>query len=162
MRDDTGAETLGYATAPKKRKRFRIVPAGASPVLVAVGVAELALIGYVFASNTLLAQGSPRTGKPELVARGMVKPDGTLAELLELHRQTEGGLPVSLDRLMTRPSDDAGQWKGPYVSDPKALLDVWGHPLRYRVPGVHNPDGYDLWSAGPDGEDGTDDDIGNW
>lgn len=162
MRDDTGAETVAYATAEHKRRRFRIIPAGASPVLVGVGVAELMLIGYVFASNNLLAPESPRTKTPETVTGWMVKPDGALAKTLEMHRQAEGTLPTSLDRLMTRPSDDAGQWRGPYILDPNSLLDAWGHPLRYRVPGVHNPDGYDLWSAGPDGDDGTDDDIGNW
>ena len=40
-------------------------------------------------------------------------------------------------------------------------LDPWGHPYRYLEAGVHNPDSFDLWSAGPDGVDGTEDDIGN-
>jgi general secretion pathway protein G len=30
------------------------------------------------------------------------------------------------------------------------------------APGKHNPDTFDVWSVGPDGQDGTDDDIGNW
>jgi len=25
-----------------------------------------------------------------------------------------------------------------------------------------NPDSYDVWSMGPDGQSGTEDDIGNW
>jgi general secretion pathway protein G len=29
-------------------------------------------------------------------------------------------------------------------------------------PGTHNPDSYDVWSLGPDGINGTQDDIGNW
>ena len=29
-------------------------------------------------------------------------------------------------------------------------------------PGKHNPNGFDLFSVGPDGKAGTDDDIGNW
>jgi general secretion pathway protein G len=30
------------------------------------------------------------------------------------------------------------------------------------VPGKHNTDSFDVWSVGPDGQDGTEDDIGNW
>jgi general secretion pathway protein G len=42
--------------------------------------------------------------------------------------------------------------------------DPWGNPFRYRASGddLHNKDSFDLWSAGPDGKDGTDDDIKNW
>jgi general secretion pathway protein G len=40
--------------------------------------------------------------------------------------------------------------------------DPWGNKYQYANPGVHNPDSYDIYSYGPDQEDGTDDDIGNW
>lgn len=40
--------------------------------------------------------------------------------------------------------------------------DAWNRKFRYRMPGDHHPDSYDLWSAGEDGEDGTADDIKNW
>ena len=42
------------------------------------------------------------------------------------------------------------------------VLDPWDHPYQYVYPGKHNPDGYDIFSMGPDGQAGTDDDIGNW
>jgi len=62
----------------------------------------------------------------------------------------------------------------------QVFSDMWNRPLRYRSaydedgnlrsPAPHNdkPDGFDLWSAGPDGEDAYDeadgdcDDIRNW
>ena len=40
--------------------------------------------------------------------------------------------------------------------------DPWGNKYQYANPGVHNPDSYDLYSFGPDQEEGSDDDIGNW
>ncbi len=52
------------------------------------------------------------------------------------------------------------KWNGPYL-DEDVPLDSWNHPYKYTSPGKHNPD-YDLWSLGPDGIDGTDDDIVNW
>jgi general secretion pathway protein G len=39
--------------------------------------------------------------------------------------------------------------------------DPWGHPYVYQFPGTHNPNGFDLYSLGPDGREGNDD-IDNW
>jgi general secretion pathway protein G len=41
------------------------------------------------------------------------------------------------------------------------LLDPWDEPLQYRIPGTHNPHAFDLWSTGPDGQEGGDD-VANW
>ena len=43
--------------------------------------------------------------------------------------------------------------------DPSALSDPWGHPYQYRNPGKRHPEGFDVYSLGPDGKDGTADDI---
>ena len=40
--------------------------------------------------------------------------------------------------------------------------DPFGKEYQYVQPGVHNPDGYDLFSAGKDHIAGTADDMGNW
>jgi general secretion pathway protein G len=52
------------------------------------------------------------------------------------------------------------KWNGPYIKG-SMPNDPWGHPYLYRSPGEHSPD-YDIFSAGPDGQPGTGDDIGNW
>jgi len=56
---------------------------------------------------------------------------------------------------------DAANWKGPYMEGavPK---DKWNQPLVYHYPGELNGEAmYDLISAGPDKEEGTEDDITN-
>jgi general secretion pathway protein G len=59
--------------------------------------------------------------------------------------------------------EDSGRWKGPYMETPlEELRDPYGNEFRYRSPGEFNEDSYDLWSMGPDGRDGTEDDIKNW
>jgi general secretion pathway protein G len=64
-----------------------------------------------------------------------------------------------LRALVIQPSDVAG-WRGPYLlSD--IPLDPWQHPYVYQYPGKLNPSGYDIISAGPDGQLGTADDIYN-
>lgn len=42
------------------------------------------------------------------------------------------------------------------------LHDPWGREYGYRSPADWSDEDYDLWSVGPDGLDGTADDIGNW
>ena len=71
--------------------------------------------------------------------------------------------PTKVDDLLTKPSDEAeaAKWgKEPYMEKPKA--DPWGNEYQYAAPGKHNTESFDVWSYGPDGQDGTDDDIGNW
>ena len=59
------------------------------------------------------------------------------------------------------PPRDATNWKGPYMKE--VPLDPWLHPYIYEFPGKHGGAGsYDLYSAGPDGRQGSDDDVTNW
>ena len=62
--------------------------------------------------------------------------------------------------LIEEPSDAEG-WKGPYLKRgvPK---DPWGNEYSYKQPGQNNEYGYDLYSSGPDKQEGTEDDIINW
>ncbi len=68
-----------------------------------------------------------------------------------------------LSALRTPPPDlpSPGKWRGPYLETP-VPLDPWDNPYRYEYPGRYQADWPDIWSYGPDGIDGTDDDIGNW
>lgn len=68
-----------------------------------------------------------------------------------------------LEALRQMPGDLANphRWNGPYLDTP-VPLDPWDRPYQYECPGRYNPDEYDVWSLGPDGANGTDDDIGNW
>ncbi|MGO9610270.1 MAG: type II secretion system protein GspG, partial [Verrucomicrobiia bacterium] len=38
----------------------------------------------------------------------------------------------------------------------------WYHDYVYQCPGTHNTTTYDLYSPGPDGVAGNEDDVGNW
>ena len=76
---------------------------------------------------------------------------------------TDEGLNV----LVRRPSGDLGtNWHGPYLDKDSIPLDPWQRPFVYRCPGIHNTNGYDLYSGGPDGKSktggGDPDDINNW
>jgi general secretion pathway protein G len=70
-----------------------------------------------------------------------------------------GSFPHSLQDLVTQ-SSNAKNWHGPYLE--KLPVDAWGNPYIYYFPGKHTPNSYDLLSVGPDGKEGTDDDIVSW
>ncbi len=66
-----------------------------------------------------------------------------------------------LQALIHSPGNLPG-WKGPYLDQQALPLeDPWQQPYAYRCPGQHNND-YDLYSYGPDMQDGGGDDIDNW
>ena len=66
-----------------------------------------------------------------------------------------------LSVLLVQPSNTKN-WHGPYFKKEVIPKDPWGNPYVYRYPGQHNTNGYDLYSFGPDGQDGGGDDIDNW
>ena len=47
----------------------------------------------------------------------------------------------------------------PYTNIVHIVQDGWGHALKYRSLPPHSS--YELWSVGPDGKDGTGDDVNN-
>ncbi|MFO1439120.1 MAG: type II secretion system major pseudopilin GspG [Verrucomicrobiaceae bacterium] len=78
-------------------------------------------------------------------------------------KSLSGQYPTTSQGLMalhTKPSG-VSRWTQ-MIKNEADLNDPWGQKLFYRYPGSHNPTSFDIWSSGPDRQDGTDDDIGNW
>jgi len=73
----------------------------------------------------------------------------TLLELYRLRNDrfpgTEEGLNILYPEYTDRP-----------------LRDPWREDYLYQYPGAHNPNGFDLWSKGPNKQGGDGDDITNW
>jgi len=110
------------------------------------------------------------TGFPSVVARANTNVARAQIALLktplELYKLEVGDYPTTqqgLRALLEAPKGltEPAKWSGPYLN--KAVpLDPWKRPFQYRYPGKHVPGEPDIWSSGPDGIDGTEDDIGNW
>ena len=81
---------------------------------------------------------------------------------VNLYRLEMNKYPDQVTDLWTKPSDPkaAENWGTGYLD--QLGKDPWDNDYRYAAPGKHNPDSFDFWSVGPDGQDGTTDDIGNW
>jgi general secretion pathway protein G len=85
-----------------------------------------------------------------------------LEAALNLYRLDNYAYPSTdqgLEALSQKPVPDPPRWKeGGYVD--RLPMDPWQHPYQYLSPGSHGS--IDIYSMGPDGQSGTDDDIGNW
>lgn len=90
-----------------------------------------------------------------------------LEAVLELYRMDNAHFPTSeqgLQALITAPAEARNYPAGGYIK--KGLpVDPWGNPYQYESPGQNNPESFDLWSYGADGQAGGEDvdrDLGNW
>ncbi len=126
-------------------------------ILVVITIIGL-LAGLTIANFGKLFGGSQVDIARLFVNQSMKTPLVTYRLQMGAYPSTDEGLQA----LLAAPTGKADRWRGPYVEGNKIPPDPWGEPYQYKCPGVHNKDGYDLWSKGPDKTDGTDDDIGNW
>lgn len=125
-----------------------------------IGWAIVAALTVFFFNSTIALPALAGKSQQEKIAAAKTQIRSfTLA--LDNYEIDNGAYPKSgdLDALVNAPTNSPG-WKGPYID--KIPLDPWNNPYTYLYPGRHNPNGYDLWSNGPDGRPDTDDDITNW
>ncbi|HEY1764474.1 MAG TPA: type II secretion system major pseudopilin GspG [Opitutaceae bacterium] len=135
-----------------KRRGFTLVE-----ILVVITIVAL-LAGLAISNLSGILGGSQKDIAKLFVSQGMKTPLFTYRMQMGNYPSTEEGLQA----LITAPQGKTDRWRGPYIEGNAMPLDPWKQPYQYRFPGVHNKDGYDLWSMGPDQKDQTDDDIGNW
>lgn len=123
---------------------------------------ELMLVVVII--GALVAMVMPRlTGRGEQARIAAAKADieANIATALKLYELDNGEFPSTaegLSALMQKVSNAPG-WKGPYLE--KKPVDPWGREYKYRSPGEHRTNDYDLYSLGRDGVEGNDD-VVNW
>ncbi len=122
-------------------------------LLVVLGIlALLTAIGY---PQVLRYMGSARieTARAQMSA---------IATSLELYALDNGGFPpqqLGLNALVEPPSG-ARRWRGPYLKKSEGLIDPWGTPYQYRIPGRNGA--FELLTLGRDnapGGEGEDQDL---
>ena len=93
-----------------------------------------------------------------------------LEQALELYKLDNGRYPTTdqgLEALIQKPTGDPAprRWSPGGYARREQMNDPWGTPFQYRAPGDRNARTFDLYSYGPDGEEGGDEDaadIVNW
>ncbi len=124
---------------------------------VLLAIAMISLLAFIVVTNV----DKTLTGGQTSITKSFV--NGSLSTPMMTFKLAMGRYPTTeegLNALLQAPDGTEDRWTGPYVRDlPK---DPWGNPYQYACPATKSKDGYDIWSMGPDGKSGTDDDIGNW
>ncbi|MEY2879166.1 MAG: type secretion system protein GspG [Verrucomicrobiota bacterium] len=122
----------------------------------------LAIIGLL---ATLAIQNLGGTFEGARVTTAQLWVTSTISTPLNVYRFSVGDFPSTSDglqALITKPGGKSDGWRGPYLEVEKVPTDPWGEPYQYAWPGKRNKSKPDVWSKGPDKQDGTADDIGNW
>lgn len=122
-------------------------------IIVALGgLVAVTLLGKKKEANTGLAQADLNTVSQALKA---------FALKYDRFPSDEEGIEVLWNKDKLNPESDAAKWSKELE---KAMPnDRWGKPWNYRQKSEHgDEETFDLWSNGPDGEEGTEDDIVSW
>ncbi len=141
---------LDFAAKGKSRRAFTLME-------VLLAIAMISLLAFIVVINV----DKTMTSSQEKITESFV--NNSLATPLMSYKLAIGRYPSTeegLNALLNAPESAGDRWKGPYVRS--LPLDPWGNPYQYRYPAQKSKDGYDVWSMGPDGQNETEDDIGNW
>jgi general secretion pathway protein G len=141
-------------TAPIRRKPDGFTLIEIMVVVVILGILAATIIPQFMTSTQDAKVSTAKSTVSEL--------ESALARFyvhMDRYPTAEEGLNV----LVEAPTGDDKKWRGPYIN--RLRKDPWENPYQYRIPGVHHPQSFDLWSRGSDGADGGEGDaadIGNW
>ena len=91
----------------------------------------------------------PKLKKAKIETAKMVV--GKIANAAAANMGTSSACPKGIEELIAQGDLTKSQMKDP-----------WGTPFTFRCPGIKDPDGVDVSSAGPDKQPGTPDDINSW
>ncbi len=116
-------------------------------VLVIIG-----LLGMLLAPDLVRRLGGAKSDAAQAEINSLVSAVDMFAVDLGRYPTKEEGLQALLEVPNGEPN-----WRGPYLRKKQALIDPWGRPFHYRVPGNHGA--YDLYSLGSDNAEGGEGDA---
>jgi general secretion pathway protein G len=137
-------------THPRPTAAFTLMEMMLVLLIISLIIGSVAVLFSNF-SNT--AQITTTEGKIRTIESGLTS-----------YRTVNGRYPTQaqgIEALVTRPSTDPQPKRWSPLLKADGIIDAWDNKIQYRNPGKKNPNGYDVFSMGPDRVESADD-IGNW
>lgn len=150
-----------YLCSMQYGQRFPLGQSSASGFTLLELLVVLVITGLLMAVVTPQVMGMFSSAKSDTAALQVE----TITTAMNYYRVDNGAYPDmehGLQALWSAPSG-APKWRGPYVRKRQHLIDPWGQPYRYQIPGKHGA--VDIYSLGADrkeGGEGENADVGNW
>jgi general secretion pathway protein G len=140
-----------------RRRDRRAGEAGFTLIELLIVLGILALLAGFAAPQVLRYLGKARTDTAKIQINA-------ISSALELYALDNGGYPPQQAGLgaLVQPPQGATRWSGPYLKKAEGLIDPWGRPYQYRLPGRAGP--FDVFTLGRDnaaGGTGEDSDVVN-
>jgi general secretion pathway protein G len=135
----------------RKRARARVMaPRGMSLLEIMV---VITLIGLVAAAVSVAVMNQLEKGEMDTARNQSYE----IGKSIELYKLQQGSYPSTAQGLSVLASPPKGK---PIME--RVPKDPWGEEYIFVIPGQKNSGKFDVRSKGPDKQEGTEDDIGNW
>lgn len=130
-------------------------------------IAILLVLGTV----SVVAYRGIKAGADKNATRIMIQGTVRAVDLYQIALNKYPSTDLGLQALITVPDDEkqAEKWRnggGPFLRDGKIPVDPWGNELKYSLKettgSTESGPPFRIFSYGPDGQEGTDDDISNY
>ena len=138
-----------------KQRQLRPVRRAFTLMEIIVVVTIIALLAALVAPRLIGRVGWAKESK----AKSEVRSIGTAVSMYITDSGSTLNDSFDLEVLLLPPEDGGGP-QGPYLQKSDDLIDPWENLYAIRIPGEVNYD-FDVYSIGPDGQAGTEDDISN-
>ena len=144
--------------SPARKRKRRTLQRGYSLLELLIVLAIMALIIAIAAPRMIgyFEASKAKTAKIQI---------SNISTALDLYYLANGSYPseqAGLKALVERP-EGVTTWDGPYLNRAEGIVDPWGRPYVYKLPGAHGK--FDVSSLGADGKEGgtgEDADVGSW
>lgn len=127
-------------------------------IAIAIVVALIAIVGI----NVIGQRDTANQGQAKIQMSNIQSAMDNFYLKFNRYPTDDEGLEVlwNLEALDVETEEDEAKWDR-FLTKP-IPTDVWGNEWGYRAESEFEGMRYDLWSNGPDGEEGTEDDVTSW
>lgn len=148
--ETTHATVIDEPTVREAVRTVARAPRGMSLLEIMV---VITLIGLVTAAVGVAVMGQLNKGQIDTARATAYE----IEKALDLYKLQQGTYPSTAQGISALTSPPKGK---PVME--KVPKDPWGNEYMYLQPGQKNTRKFDVVSKGPDQQEGTEDDVGNW